>query len=107
MLDQPKIPNLAQFIFDGQSTEAEAEILIQNNEIGYLQGTAKAIDTKNQPEFDVVVTDPVGNEQKRVHFKLGESERFGQRVDLQLPHDRYKIRVENVKGAKSIDIFAE
>lgn len=100
---QPQqLPNHAKFSLKDDQTEAEADILLQDRHIGMLHGQVD----KPGAEFDVVILDNAGNEQARRHFK-STTERFGERLDLPLTDNYNKIKVENVRGAKSIDIFAE
>ena len=96
-----KLPNHASFnVKDKPSTESQ-DILIQSNEIGLLHGSAEV-----GAEFDVIIEDVAGNPQLKKTFK-SESGRFGERIDLGLPDDQYKVRLENVKGTKKVDLFFE
>jgi hypothetical protein len=107
MLSPTQQGNHAVFTLEANQTEAEQEISIINNEIKHLHGMAIASDPHVRPEFDVILADAAGNVQKKMHVKIGEVDRFGESVDLRLPDSRYKIHLENVRGAKSIDIFAD
>lgn len=84
----------------GQNS-GEARVTLNDKKIGMLHGV-----TKPGAEFDVVIKDLRGNEQARHHFKAA-NERFGKRIDLELPDDMYVIVAEEVKGADKIDIFVE
>lgn len=99
---QGQAPNHAKFTFKDDQNEAEADVLLQDRHIGMLHGQVD----KAGAEFDVVILDVAGNEQARRHFK-STTERFGERLDLPLTDNYNKIKIENVKGAKSIDVFAE
>lgn len=94
--------NHAKFEFNENQTSSETEVNLNSREIGLLHGVVD----KPGAEFDVVLEDSRGAEQVRKTFKAGNN-RFGERIDLQLTDNCYIMKVENVKGAGSIDIFLE
>ena len=97
-----QLPNQAKFRLRDDQQEAEANVSLQSGDIGMVHG----IVDKPGCEFDVVIQNMAGQEHARRHFKPG-NERFGERMNLSLPDTYYKIKVENVKGTKSIDVFVE
>lgn len=96
-----QLPNQAKFRLREDQQEAEAHIMSPEG-VPMLHG----IVDKPGCEFDVVIQNSKGQEVTRQHFKPG-TERFGQRLNVELPDADYKIKVENVKGTKSIDVFIE
>lgn len=108
MQQQPnRTSNRASFNLGPGQSEAEQEIRLDGRDVGWIHGAAKIADPANPPEFDVVVQDAAGVEQKRMHFKMIEAERFGVQTDLPMADDRYKIRIENAKGVTDVDLFLE
>lgn len=99
MLPQTKMPNYAHF---SQENMDEQEIILPDGKIDMLHGKADP-----NTEFDIVISDIRGNEQKRTHFKNGDSDRFGERIGLELPDNTYKVKIENAKGIKNVDVFFE
>ena len=102
MQSPQRLPNQASFRLREDQQDAEAPVSLQSGDIGMVHGTVD----KPGSEFDVVIQDMAGHEYARRHFKP-QNPRFGERMSLSLPDTFYKIKVENVKGAKSIDIFVE
>jgi len=97
-----RIPNHASFSIKGDQDHAEEEVFINSDKIEWLHAQT------DQPgaEFDVVLYDKLNSEQVRRSFK-GETDRYGEQVSLPIMDNYYIIKVENVKGAKKIDVFVE
>ena len=79
----------------------EAGVFLQDKKIGMIHTQADP-----KAEFDLVVEDNAGNEQlrKKVSNPTG---RWGERIDLEVTDNQFKVRVENVKNAKVVDVFIE
>ena len=94
-------PRHAHLEIAERADKAEAEILLQDKKIGMIHTQADP-----KAEFDLVVEDRNGNEQlrKKVSNPTG---RWGERVDVELTDDYHRVRVENVRNAKVIDVFVE
>lgn len=94
-------PRHAHIELAEKSNRGEAQVLLSDKKIGMIH-------TKADPkaEFDLVVEDQAGNEQlrKKVSNPTG---RWGERVDVELTDDYQKVRIENVKNAKVVDVFME
>ena len=58
-------------------------------------------------QFDILLIDRVGNEQLVKKGCKNESGRWGETINFPVPEAYYKIRVENVKGTKSLDVFCD
>lgn len=95
--------NQAHLEFSGDKDYGEQEILLDSKEIGMLHTQSDNPDA----EFDITIEDSAGNEQLSRKGCKNPTGRWGERVDLQLTDSYYKIKLANVKNAKSIDIFAE
>jgi len=98
-----KLPNQASFEFDDTKNKGEAEIMVNQSEIGFIHAQ---LDNPNG-EFDIIIEDQVGNPQYTERGCKNPTGRWGKRIDLPVVDSRYKIRLENVKGCKSINVFAE
>lgn len=99
----PQLVNQAHMEFDDKKNQGEAEVSVNTEEIGMLHTVS------DQPgaEFDIIIEDMAGNEQLVRRGCKNATERWGERIDLPVIDSRYKVRLENVKGAKSIDVFLE
>jgi len=98
-----RIPNQAHFDFDEQKNSGEADVIFNQEEIGMLHAQ---FDNPNA-EFDITIEDQAGNVQYEKRGCKNPSGRWGERIDLPVVDSYYKIRLSNVKGAKSIDVFLE
>lgn len=94
-------PNHAHIELAEKADRGEAEVLLQDKKIGIIHTQADP-----KAEFNLVVEDQAGNEQlrKKVSNPTG---RWGERVDLEVTDNQFKVRVENVKNAKVVDVFIE
>ena len=98
-----KLPNQASFQFDENKNSGDADVIINQEEIGMLHAQ---FDNPNT-EFDIAIEDQSGNVQYEKKGCKNPSGRWGERIDLPVVDDYYKIRLSNVKGAKSINLFLE
>jgi hypothetical protein len=80
---------------------AQKEVRVMSGEIGMLHGN-----TTPGAEFDVVIQDMAGREIGRKFFKT-DIDRFGERIDLPVNDKSCIIKIENVRGAKAVDIFLD
>lgn len=97
-----RTPNHAHIELSERANGGEAEIMLNNRTIKHLH----ACTDKPGAEFDVSVEDRMGHKLITRHFK-SETTRAGETVNLPLSDNRYIIKVDNVRGAKTIDVFAE
>ena len=96
-----QLMNHAHIELAEKSDRGEAEVLLQDKKIGMIH-----TQTNPKAEFDLVVEDRAGNEQLRRKVS-NPTGRWGERVDVELTDDYHRVRVENVKNAKVIDVFVE
>lgn len=84
-----------------KADRGEAGVMLQDRKIGMIHTQADP-----KAEFDLVVEDQAGNEQlrKKVSNPTGQ---WGERIDLETVDNSLKVRVENVKNAKVVDVFLE
>ena len=94
-------PSHAHIQLADKSDRGEADVMLQDKKIGMIHTQADP-----KAEFDLVVEDQVGNEQfrKKVSNPTG---RWGERIDMEVTDNQFKVKVENVKNAKVIDVFIE
>lgn len=57
--------------------------------------------------FDILLIDRAGNEKLVKKNCQNISGRWGERINLKLSDSYHKLRVENVKGTKQLDVFCE
>jgi len=98
-----QLPNQASFQLDENKNSGEAQISLQQREINFVHAQ---FDNPNA-EFDLVVEDMAGNEQLVKRGCKNPTGRWGERIDLPVNDNYCKVRVENVKGAKKLDLFFE
>jgi len=98
-----KLPNHANFELKELQDNAEADIILNDRNIGMIHAQMDNPDA----EFDLVIKDMAGNEQLRINGCKNPTKRWGQRVDKELVDSYFKVRIENVKNAKKIDIFVD
>lgn len=99
----PQLPNQASFTLDELKNSGESKIILRDREIGFIH--AQFDDPK--AEFDLIVEDMAGNVQLTKRGCKNPTGRWGERIDLPVNDNYCKVRVENVKGAKKIDMFFE
>jgi len=97
------LPNQASFTMDDTINHGEAKIILQDREIGQVHAQ---FDDPNT-EFDLIVEDMAGNEQYSKRGCKNPTGRWGERINLPVNDNYCKVRVENVKGAKKLDLFFE
>lgn len=97
------MPNQASFTFDENKNSGEADVILNQEEVGMLHAK---MDNPNA-EFDVTIEDQAGNVQYEKKGCKNPTGRWGERIDLPVVDSYYKIKLSNVKGAKSIDLFLE
>lgn len=96
------LPFQAHIQLNGKQS-GEAQIIIDRKKIGMLH----SITDKPGAKFDLKIIDMAGNEQI-VRKNIGtENTRWGEVVDKNLTDNTFVVKVENVKGADTIDIFCE
>ena len=100
---QAQLPNQAHMEFDDKKNQGEDEVSIDSEEIGMLH----AVSDKPGAEFDLIIEDMAGNEQFVKRGCKNPTTRWGERIDLPVIDSRYKVKLENVNGAKTIDVFCE
>jgi len=98
-----KLPNQASLNFDENNDSAEADVIVNQDEIGMLHAQFDNKDT----EFDIAIEDMAGNLQYEKKGCKNPSGRWGERIDLPAIDDYYKVKLSNVKGVGSIDLFLE
>jgi len=94
-------PRDADLEIADRADRAEAEVALSDKKIGMIH-------TQSSPEaeFDLVVEDRAGNEQLRRKVS-NPTGRWGERVDLEVTDNQFKVKVENLKNAKVVDVFIE
>jgi len=99
-----QLPNQASFELNEQKNRGEAKISLQSREIGFVHAK---FDNPENTEFDLIVEDMNGNEQLVKRGCKNPTGRWGERIDLPVNDNYCNVRVENVKGAKKLDLFFE
>ena len=99
----PQLPNQASFELDDQKHSGEQKIILREREIGFVHAQ---FDNPNT-EFDLIVEDMAGNVQLTKKGCKNPSGRWGERISLPVNDNYCNVRVENVKGAKKLDLFFE
>jgi len=98
-----QLPNQASFQFDEGINRGEKQVILNSHEIGMLH--AQLDDPKGK--FDIIIEDQAGNPQYTKRGCSNPTGRWGERIDLPVIDSYYKIRLENVSGCKSINVFVE
>jgi len=98
-----QLPNQAHFEFEENKSSGEGNVILNTSEIGMLH--AQIDDPKGK--FDIVIEDMAGNAQFTMRNCSNPTGRWGERISLPINDSYYKIRLENVSGCKSIDVFVE
>lgn len=98
-----KLPNQASFEFDENKNSGEANVILDQDEVRMLHAQ---FDDPNT-EFDIAIEDQAGNVQFEKKGCKNPSMRWGERIDLPIIDSYYKVKVSNVKNAKSINVFVE
>lgn len=98
-----QLPNQAQFEFDGDKNRGERQIMVNANEIGMLHAQMD----NHGGKFDIFIEDQAGNIQYSEANCQNPTGRWGKRIDLPVVDSTYKVRLENVSGCKSINVFAD
>ncbi len=96
------LPFQAHFKLDGKQS-GEARVIIDRKKIGMLHSIAD----KPGAKFDIKIFDMAGNEQISRTNVGTENNRWGEVVNKNLTDNTFIVKVENVKGADTIDIFCE
>jgi hypothetical protein len=97
-----KLPNQVKFDLSA-GDNGEGEVLLQRREIGMIH----SVSDQEGAKFDISIKDRAGNVVWQKKDASNPTNRWGERINLQLSDNYYIIRVENVKGAKNLDIFVE
>ena len=95
--------NKAHFDIEEGTTEATQEVFKGDGEVVWLHGMSD----NDKAEADVIITDQEGvtlHEMKDVKFG---NKQFGEKINLPLTHDYCIIKLENIRNAKTIDVFVE
>lgn len=95
--------NQASFEFDENKNHGEADVILNQEEIGMLHAQ---FDNSNAI-FDIAIEDQAGNVQYEKKGCSNPTKRWGERIDLPVIDGYYKVKVSNVKNAKSINVFLE
>lgn len=98
-----RLPNQAHFLFEDQQTAGESDVILNVDEVNMLHAQ---FDNKDA-EFDISIEDMAGNVQFEKKGCKNPSGRWGERIDLPVADSYYKVRLSNVSGAKSVDVFLE
>ena len=98
-----QLPNQASFQFDENINCGEKQIILNSDEIGMLH--AQMDDPKGK--FDIIIEDSAGNPQYTKRGCFNPTGRWGERINLPVIDSYYKIRLENVSGCKSVNVFVE
>jgi hypothetical protein len=98
-----QLPNQASFELDDSKNTGEAKIILRDREIGFVHAQLD----NPKAEFDLIVEDMAGNEQLVRRNCKNPTGRWGERIDLPVNDNYCKVRVENVRGAKKLDLFFE
>lgn len=99
----PKLPNQASFILDGQKDNGEDKISLPDRQIDFVHAQMD----NPSGEFDLIVEDMAGNEQLVRRGLKNKTGRWGERISLPVNDNYCRVKVENVKGTKRIDLFFE
>jgi len=95
------LPNQASFELGEEQTTGEANIILAEKELGFVHANFDNPKT----EFDIIVEDMAGNQQFVKRGCKNPSGRWGEKIDLPISASYCKIKVENVKNGKKIDLF--
>ena len=96
-----RLPNHAHFDGMQENGSAEQDVIL-HKEIVMLHAQSDP-----GSEFDIVLVDQAGNEQMVKKGCKSPNGRWGERVNLKLTDNYYKLAVKNVKGTKCLDVFCE
>jgi len=96
-------PNQVHLEFDEKKNSGEQEVILNKKKIGMLHSQVDNPDAS----FDLVIEDKAGNEKLRRNECKNPTGRWGERINLDLTDNYYNVKIENVKGAKTVDIFLE
>ena len=100
---QNRQPNQVHLEFNENKNSGSQEVILDKKKIGMIHGQVD----NPKASFDLVIEDKAGNEKfKRVGCQ-NDAGRWGERIDLDLTDNYYNVRIENVKGAKTVDLFLE
>jgi len=94
-------PNHARIDLEKDPLQNTDDIYVNDRQIGQISASAPV-----GSEFDLVMTDSLGQEHYREHVKM-TTQRWGKRVDLLTPDSRLKVKIESPVNAKLIDIFVD
>ena len=88
--------------FDSESRENGGKFIAQGAKIGWIHSLADVPGVK----FDIVIKDALGRLKLQKRDCGGGTERFGELLNLStLIGEELDVRIENVRGAKRIDLF--
>lgn len=62
---------------------------------------------KPKAKFDVKITNQLGQTVLERKGVTGETNRYGERVSLELSDSYYNVEVSNVEGADKLDVFLD
>lgn len=96
-----QLPNQVSFTLDEIKNHGEAKIILQERELGFVHAQFDNPDA----EFDLIVEDLAGNEQFVKRGCKNPTGRWGERIGIPVNDNYCNVRIENVKGAKKIDMF--
>ena len=95
--------NKAHFDIDEGKTEASQEVFKGDGEITWLHGMAD----NDKAEADVTITDQEGTVLHKMKDVKFANKQFGEKINLPMTHDYCIIKLDNVRNAKTIDVFVE
>lgn len=88
--------------FDSESGENGRKFIAQSGKIGWLHSLSDTPGAK----FDIIIKDSLGRTKFEKRNCHSETERFGELVNLPTNlGEELDVRIENVRGAKKIDLF--
>lgn len=98
-----KLPNQAIFSFDENKNNGEEDVILNQDEIGTIHAEFDNPDAI----FDIAIEDQAGNIQYEKKGCSNQTKRWGERIDLPVIDGYYKVKVSNVRNAKSMNVFVE
>lgn len=96
--------NHASFSIENEGGSAEKEMVVTSKEIGMIHAQYDNPEAK----FDLRIIDKSTGVEQLVRKDISNpTKRWGERINLPLSDNYYIIKVDNVRGAKKLDIFLE
>lgn len=88
--------------FNSETHENGRKLFAQSGKIGWLHSISDTPGAK----FDIIIKDALGRTKYEKRDCHSETERFGEIINLPTNlGEELDVRIENVRGAKKIDLF--